>query len=417
MGDILSTVLVPTERPPQTLDVKRALLLFDRVHLMSPDDREPFPRETLTMVTMPIPLFAMDMGPALPLGKVAGYDTSFERLLDECQPAMESGTLVVRGSPPPPLGMTIGHFPVPEGQANPQWVFQIFRALASSRDYLRVASRGIPGTSDLRNEDLSTLAPGGAALEMNFGNLPVVASPDDGSLPDDLKASIRVMAAARVATIVKMIGMAQVTGLHPFAVDDGVAAFLDQIQQLAAKSMAAELAATNDAEIVRRAKRVERFIFCQHLPDVALDRLSVSDVIRLRTRAWGRAGEKRAAFFREVRKISDELASDEAFDAAVARELTSYRTANAEFDAEVRRFGMQACAPVVAGAGELLAKGHLLEHVFGTSWDVAAIVSASMAALGKVGPDIYKLWKQSRDNSASAGRALMSPYIGIGDIR
>lgn len=40
MPDFLGALLIPTERPPVLLDVKRALLTFDHVRLPSPEDRE-----------------------------------------------------------------------------------------------------------------------------------------------------------------------------------------------------------------------------------------------------------------------------------------------------------------------------------------------------------------------------------------
>ena len=35
--------LIPSEQPPSLLDIKRALLTYEQVHLPSPDDRELIP--------------------------------------------------------------------------------------------------------------------------------------------------------------------------------------------------------------------------------------------------------------------------------------------------------------------------------------------------------------------------------------
>jgi hypothetical protein len=244
--------------------------------------------------------------------------------------------------------MMIGSIPVPAGVAPPAWVLWAFRSLASKNEYLRAACVGIPNFEELRRQDLNVLAPGGAALDINFGNLPTVAPLDDEALPADLGSAIRLLAAARLAAIVRSIGMCEVTGLHPFSTDVGVSAVLDRIQEEASRSLEAQLAVDGESDVVRRGKRVERLLFEQLLPDVVLDSMSVSDVIKSRTVAWGRAGEHRAAFFSAIRRLSEDAGSDEEFDRAVRKEIDAYMKDREGLAGEWKKFGLQAGVPLAS---------------------------------------------------------------------
>jgi hypothetical protein len=68
-----SGLLIPTERPPTDLDIKRALLVLDQVHVLSPSDREPVPPEhfghaSTAMLGIPMPKRDSDQPVAEALG-------------------------------------------------------------------------------------------------------------------------------------------------------------------------------------------------------------------------------------------------------------------------------------------------------------------------------------------------------------
>ena len=55
------------------LEIKRALLTFDKVYLADPDDRELFPPQAfMTAIGMP-PIMGISVGPVRPIGKLPGY--------------------------------------------------------------------------------------------------------------------------------------------------------------------------------------------------------------------------------------------------------------------------------------------------------------------------------------------------------
>jgi hypothetical protein len=100
----------------QALDIKRALLTFDQVNLCAPDDRELInPVSFMTALTpIPLPISFGSPGPVLPLGKVDEYDQFFAQTLEECEPAVRQGSLVIRASPKlVDGGMILGSVPMP----------------------------------------------------------------------------------------------------------------------------------------------------------------------------------------------------------------------------------------------------------------------------------------------------------------
>ncbi|WP_206526181.1 hypothetical protein, partial [Mesorhizobium sp. M7A.F.Ca.MR.148.00.0.0] len=95
---IYETLFSPTEYVPSSLELKRALLTFDRVLLFDPDDRDFFPPQAFTIAMGMPPIFGMNIGPVKPLGKAPGYDDAFQRLLDEFSVAGRQGLVDVVSS-------------------------------------------------------------------------------------------------------------------------------------------------------------------------------------------------------------------------------------------------------------------------------------------------------------------------------
>ena len=134
---IANALIVPTEFPPHVNDVKRALLTYDHVNLYAPDDRDLMPSESYHMAA-----FGMPMGfsgvPVRPLGKTAMYDEAFERLLEECRPALDQGSLQLLPSAARQVdstmeaaGLVLGFPAPPPNQPNPAFLLGNMRALAT----------------------------------------------------------------------------------------------------------------------------------------------------------------------------------------------------------------------------------------------------------------------------------------------
>lgn len=410
MDDLISGLLIPTERPPLALDVKRALLTFDQVNISAPDDRELINPVSFLMALSPIPLpigiGAVDS--VLPLGKLPHYDDVFEQTVEECDDAVRQGSLVVRASPQVAnTGLFVGSVPNPDGWASPNWVMSTFLPLVTQRDVLTSVCRGLPSEDRLRRWDLAELAPGGAALTQGVGGPPQLPDLNDGGLNADVAAAVQRLAAARLGTIVKFVGFCENTGLHPIANDSGMTAALEHLQRASASSLASILDGRPEKDSVRLAMRVERIIFAHEVPDAVLSRLSVAEILRLRTRAWGRAGVARSAFFAAVRRLAEEHPSDEAFDAAVADAVNAYKAAGADLADEWKKLGIKLGLPLLGG----VAAGDVLQNLLGTpTWSLAIGIAALGSGIAGVADEVVGILRQRKEITAGPGKALLSPY-------
>src|SRR6266699_676353 len=92
---IYETYIAPRERPNSTLEIKRALLSFDKVYIADPNDRELFPPQAFgTAMGMP-PIIGFPIEQVRPLGKVLGYDNEFDKLMSEIDIARRQGLIDV----------------------------------------------------------------------------------------------------------------------------------------------------------------------------------------------------------------------------------------------------------------------------------------------------------------------------------
>src|SRR5690606_36377865 len=142
-------------------DIKRAILMFDRVHILDPGDRELIPRHLFTHAVFPIPLpFFMDRGPVLPLGKLPGYDDAFQCTIDSCSDAVKDGVLSVHTAPPPSPGLSLLGAPAIEDRGDPRPVLALFRRMLSEQRFLAASARGLPSGTEIERLDPAEFAPG-----------------------------------------------------------------------------------------------------------------------------------------------------------------------------------------------------------------------------------------------------------------
>lgn len=406
----LSALVVPTEKPPTDVDFKRAMLLFDQVHVFDPSDRELFaPHLWMQAIGSPIPMLHMNMGPILPLGKLPRYDESFAEAIESCAAARSEGVLVVEQAPEPSPGFAIGSVPSTPGRGHPRPILQVLRFLASNRDYLTDVCEGVSGDT-LTRVDPGMLAPGGNALKVQG---PPLADIQDGSLPNDQAETLRLLAAARIGSLVKCMDSSELRGLHLYSTDSGIHAAVSRMSSTAALTLAG-LLGDDERRLVQRAVRVERVLADMTLPDATLGAMSVKKILKRRTKAWGRFGEARDAFFRHVRVLSQECTTDEAFDGRVKAELKTYYRSAGELNDEWKKWGLRVGAKATAASA--VASGNVCEQLLGLeSWSALAAISAVAAArlIEKEGPALIELWRKTTQNRIGAGRALAMPYSTI----
>lgn len=420
-------LLIPTERPPTDIDIKRALLTLDEVQLLNPADRELIPPDqfafaSANLVGAPSLSMFSSNGPVLPLGKIPRYDETFERTLEECADAEKKGFVVVRSVPAFNTGFLLGAPPAPQDWPNSTFTLGMLKMLGGDPQVLMKTLEGVAAPDMLRRMDLADLVPAGTetTMEMRVGaqdfKVPMntaVAALELSDVPGEFIQAYTRLAAARLGSVVKSLGICHNAGLHPVSVDRGVNAVIAHIQGKSTSVLQSSLTAESDPEALRLAMRVERVLFEQMLPDEILGSLTVEKVIQLRSKAWGAAGEHRQRLLKTVRDIAQDVNSPAEFDARVLKEVTAYQRANQAFDDELKLKGLRAGGWVVTGGAASAAK-HVVEQALGLgSWELALLLGAGIT-IKQLAPDAMTLWRKLAELRASTGKVLLHTYNTVG---
>lgn len=289
---IYEALIVPRERAPTLRDIKRALLTYDKVVLVDPSDRELLPRDAFPFVVTDFAFFGPDLDPIRPLGKTLTYDEQFEQMLDAVAPAIVDGLIEVR-STSPTQPRRVSKF----GGANAS--LRLYRHLASRPEYLRAAIE-----SDWRSLAPDLKRSPGLVVEGRadwvLGDSPALPELQSPDIPAELHGAITCLARGRLGAIVKYSGYCEQKNLVPVF----SACEYGRAMQLLLNN--ATNAAGTDDETRAWAGQQRTLDLCheEFLVDRLLDDLSIHDVLRLRTVAWGRQARAREALFEAIRGLA-----------------------------------------------------------------------------------------------------------------
>src|ERR1700722_1274765 len=325
-------IVIPSEAPPQLSQVKRALLTYDKVLLIDPGDREMMPVQAVEAAAFGQHAavgFTYGGGiNARPIGKTPAYDDYFDHLLVECRDATQQGSLQVvrtfKPLPAPPQGhvrTVFGFGPIDLGgyPLFPPLVLWLYRQLARNQELLRLAVANDPILS-LPDDEIASLATGGMA-DWSFNNDPASPLMENVAGGESRRGSLTSIARGRLGAIVKGIGYCQVNDAEPIF---GTPNYCSVLGQIATQARTALATATTDPFWTRRARTLN-LAHSEYLDPDALDGLSVRELLKLRTRAWGQGMEARQRYFDSVLQLTQDVPDDEKFDREVRARLVQYR--------------------------------------------------------------------------------------------
>ena len=279
---IYESLIAPHENPVSLRDIKRALLTYDKVKIVDADDRDLMPSNTFMSLVMGMPLFGMDVGPIRPMGKAIGYDVIFQRILEDCKPAIQQGLLEVVSTydRAETKKFTIGGVPVGGYPLNTQFVFWLYRRMSQDQTFLKSAV--LNQDYLLQRIDHSD----GLSLEGRgdggINDIPPLPLIDNASFSNEQAKYITQIARARIASVIKYAGYCEMKDLVPVFPSDiygGVVATLLNNAQVV-------LAGVEEDPYWFKRNRVLELCHEEYLNDEALDEMSVKDAITLRTVAW-----------------------------------------------------------------------------------------------------------------------------------
>jgi len=328
---IYESLIAPHENPASLRDIKRALLTYDKVKIIDPDDRDVMPSNTFMSSIMGMPLIGMDIGPIRPMGKAIRYDDIFQKITDSCKPAIQQGLLEVVSTyeKADTKAFTIGGVPTGGYPLNPQFVFWLYRKMSQDQGFLQSAVA-------LNQHDLLSKIDVAEGLSLEgrgdggINDIPALPLIDNSSLGEDQAKYITQIARARIAALIKYSGYCEMKDLVPVFPSDvygGVVSTLLNNAQIV-------LSGVEEDPYWFKRNRVLELCHEEYLSDEALDHLSIDDVIKLRSAAWGKQAEAREKLFESIGAISQELDNDESFEKEAKSLVEGYRKTTDALESE-----------------------------------------------------------------------------------
>jgi hypothetical protein len=373
-----TALVIPSETPPTALQLKEALITYDQVIVIDPADREMMPPQ-LIMSAMArgreVGFFYSGMA-ARPIGKLPKYDENFAKTLEEFKIALEQRILRVAstfqylplpGMPPPPPTDLIE----PGYALNHAFVLALYRALAGKQDLLRLA---IEGDSLLALEApvLASASASGMA-DGSINGTPF--SPLLEGVAPDRQEALTEIARGRLGTIVKAAGYCQVKGFVPIFGALGYCRVLEKI----AADLRQQLSTLDPDPFWSRRARILDIAHNELIETEVLKSMSVEEILKLRTSAWGRERIARDALFDAVLSLAQEIEDDARFEEEVRMRIRAYEEAARDLWNERYDLRRGLAADVVKGISAVGA-GYL-----GSTAVIQWPVSGALAALAVVG--------------------------------
>ena len=320
---IYECLLVPTETATSLSEIKRALLTYDKVKLIDPSDRDLMPSNTYLSTIIGMPLFSMNIGPVRPMGKVAGYDDKFERTIDELNSGIRQGLIEVVSTyniPETSNNLIIGAVPNGGYPLNPQFVFGLYRSMAQNQEFL-ADSLNRSKKFWVDDEQLSNSLSLDGVGDGGINDIPALPLLEDGSLTKYEQEALSKIARARIASMIKFSGYCEAKQLIPIF-DSSVYGAI--VSRLLNNAHCVFNNIENDSFWLKR-NRILELCHEEFLDESQLDAMSIDDIIKLRTKAWGKQAKSREVLFETIANISLELEENIPFQAKAKEFIKQYR--------------------------------------------------------------------------------------------
>ena len=332
---IYQGLLVPSETPPTLRQIKRALLSYDKVLILDPADRDLVPSHVVDAC-----VFGTSMGivnnlqQARPLGKIPAYDDFFQKSIEGAADALKDGAIQIISTYNPVrdrgvwigTDLRLGGYPL-----HPGLVLRLYRHAAANQKLLSLAIASDEGILSSNSDDLLQLALKGSAdsvfngpQEPAYGpefyeRLPIIEA---DYVAEEKRTALTLVARARLATVIKLLGYCDTKDIVPVF---STSQHWNVLNEILRNTQAEIDSVATDPFIAQRTRLVD-IAHSEFLDDAVLDQLSVKDVLRLRTKAWGRQAQSREALFRTLYQLASEIKRSEDFESQARERIRDYRS-------------------------------------------------------------------------------------------
>ena len=426
---IANAYLLPIEQPPSLNDIKRALLSFDKIVVPSPDDRELIPPNIYQSIRTGMALpFGFPIGAVRPLGKVPTYNSEFQQVWESLAFARKQGTVEVRSAPKYTTQMTIGATPIPENIPPPNKTYGIYRALVANPTMVTAISRGLDDLPFLKAEELEELAPIGAD-DQDFqchinGQATLSPYPQksvyNGFVQEEAqRALLTRICHARLGTVAKSLLTCEKDELVPFTGDSGMAAAIQMLDAQKDRTVTNILEnEPSDIELYKRLNWLQHVVVREFIDTETLEEMTVQQVLKLRTKAWGEANMARIELQNSLKLLALDTKDFDEFSARCRSEIKSYKKVQSALNHELMNFGIKTVSNIGMGVVKTVglgAGGTILHKILAVGSPELALILGGLYYTFKIGGDeliqLRNYWKKKGEAEGSAGYALSRTYL------
>lgn len=340
---IANSIILPTEQPIDIKDIKRALVTYDKIYIPSPDDRELIPSNTYTnalFASLGFPTMPMGMpdGPIKPLGKTDNYDLLFEKVINECKPALDQGSIEILGAPQYTETVTTLAAPIPEDTPNPFFTYINYRQISENPEFIQLMSKGLEKIEFDKIRDINSLLPSGRENEeqsVNDQKRAPKAMLSSTGLEKDQEELLSKMCHTRIGTLVKYLGYSFIKDLHPFTTDTGYAGVISKLEFNFIGTV--ESIEANE-ELLKRQKRLSALhnvMVSEYIDPERIDKLDVKQILKLRTKAWGKTQKNRKLLITDLNDIALDCENDDKFQRECQRKFDEFLKTTEDYRHEI----------------------------------------------------------------------------------
>ncbi|WOD37681.1 hypothetical protein [Nodosilinea sp. E11] len=333
---IPDTLIVPTEYVPSAIDIKRALLSYNKILLVTPTDRDVIPSRTFGIAMGLPPVMTWDMGPVQPMGKTARYDNDFDELASTLKDAIDQGVVEIIStykeiSPGSILFGTVG---IEDYPLNPQAVFWIYRSMASDQALLDAVLHDRYLSSLTNKEDVLALALQGCG-EGKINDIQELPLTDKYHEDAELRQAISRISYARLGSVVKYIGYCHEKNIVPVLPSEGYQKITNLLLQNSSSIIRQNVEPSDSFWV--RLNRIQNVIHEDFVDTDALESLSIKEILKLRSKVWGKTFTAKEKLFESLREIALNTRNDDDFMNEATQQVKSYRAEAEELESEWKK--------------------------------------------------------------------------------
>lgn len=337
---IPDALIVPSECAPTSLDIKRALLSYNKVLIVSPSDRDVIPSRTFGMALGLPPIMSWEMGPVMPMGKAPGYDNDIDELANIFKQAISEGALEIIStySEISPGSMLIGSVGIENYPLNPQAVFWIFRSMAADQALMRAVLEDNYLASLSNRDDVLALGLEGCG-DGQINDIPGLPLIEDYHDDDDLRKAVSRICYARLGSVVKYVGYCQEKDVVPILPSEGYQNIVNRL--LRNSSSIIQQSADPEDSFWVRLNRMQRVIHEDLVDARVLADSQVKEILRLRDARWRNTMTAKERLFESLRQLALDSNNDYEFSEKTTNEIAGYLAVAEDLESEWKKIRLK----------------------------------------------------------------------------